>query len=188
MTESARIYTRLGDDGTTGMLFGGRVAKTGDLMEAVGVIDEAVSALGVARAAIEGRDPRMQELLLMVQRHLFVVAADIACNPSARSRLEAGVSLVTAEMVAELEGNIDVMVATHPLTPRFVVPGSNPESAALDVGRTVIRRAERRVLALEGTQHDPSREVRVFLNRVSDLLYVLARTAAEAHAEALSHS
>jgi len=171
-----RIYTKTGDDGTTGRLFGGRISKADAATEASGAVDEAVAALGVARA-LESDDATRTELLGL-QRELFVVGADLATNPTRRSRLEPGVSLVEPEMVEGLEVRIDAVVAEHPLPDAFVVPGANPVSAALDVARAAVRRAERRAVALgEGDAIVNVDAVR-YLNRLGDLLFVLARRAA----------
>jgi len=164
-----RIYTKTGDDGTTGLLYGGRVPKNDQVTEAYGTTDEAVAALGLARALTT--DLAFGEELLGLQRELFVVGADLACNPDDRSRLEPGVSLVTSTMTDRLEGRIDEVVRKHPLPNAFIVPGANPVSAAIDVARSVVRRAERKVVALA----PPNAEVPRYLNRFSDLLFVLAR-------------
>ena len=185
MSAAPRIYTRLGDDGTTGMLFGGRVAKSDALMEAIGAVDEAVASLGVARALAAGWEH--EPVLLSLQRGLFVVAADLVCNPRARERLEPGVSMVVPEMIAEMERTIDSVVAAGAPAPVFVVPGADPLSAALDVARTAVRRAERRVLAVAAGGGEVSRDVRLHLNRASDLVYVLARSAAGPGSEQPSH-
>jgi cob(I)alamin adenosyltransferase len=103
------------------------------------------------------------------------VGADLATNPKERAKLTPEVSLVTENMVARLEGRIDVLVAANPLPNVFIVPGANPGSAALDVARGVIRRAERRVVELEATGREVNGEVRRYLNRLSDLVFVLAR-------------
>ena len=171
-----RIYTRTGDDGTTGLLYGGRVAKDDLVTEAYGTTDEAVAALGVARAATD--DPTIAEEILALQRELFVVGADLAANPDARGKLQEGVSLVTASMTERLEARIDGLVAARPLPQVFIVPGANPSSAALDVARSVVRRAERHVVALERAERIVNAEVRRYLNRLSDLLFVLARWVA----------
>jgi cob(I)alamin adenosyltransferase len=170
-----RIYTKTGDDGTTGLLYGGRISKADLATEAYGTTDEAVAALGVARATAEGG---LAEDLLGLQRELFVVGADLAANPAERDKLTAGVSLVTPEMTERLEGWIDDLVDAHPLPTAFVVPGANALSSALDVSRGVVRRAERRVVALLEADRGANPEVRRYLNRLSDLLFVLARVAA----------
>lgn len=178
MTDS-RIYTKLGDDGSTGLLFGGRTSKAEPLIDAVGSVDEAVATLGLARATMT--DERVAAHVLRVQRGLFVAAADLVANPRARDRLVPGISLVTPAMTAAVEADIDALLADRPLRPVFVVPGENLSSAALDLARTAVRRAERRVVAHlrsaeEGRQG--SGQTLAYLNRVSDLLYVLARQAA----------
>lgn len=171
-----RIYTKTGDDGTTGLLFGGRVSKADLVPEVVGSIDELVATLGMARA-LAGR-VEMGDELLGLQRELFAVAADVATNPDERHRLEPGVSLVTDEMVARLEVRIDERVAAHPLPDAFVVPGANPVSAALDVARSIARRVERAVVRSRQEGTGPSDAVLRYVNRLSDLLFVLARAAA----------
>jgi cob(I)alamin adenosyltransferase len=168
-----RIYTRSGDDGTTGLLYGGRVSKADPAAEAYGTTDEAVAAIGLARALSD--QPALQAILLGVQRDLFVVGADLATNPAQRSKLQPGVSLVTEEMVRGLEGRIDETVEEHPLPNEFVVPGASPVSAALDVARTVVRRAERRAVDLRTTGVEVNPEAIKYLNRLSDFLFVLAR-------------
>ncbi len=167
-----RIYTKTGDDGTTGLLYGGRVAKSDVVTEAYGTTDECVAALGLVRALAQ--DAALEVDVLDLQRQLFVLGADLACSPDERAKLEPGVSLVTAEMVLRLERRIDELVEEHPLPNTFVVPGANTVSAALDVARSVVRRAERAVVALD----DTNLEVRRYLNRLSDLLFVMARVAA----------
>lgn len=184
----SRIYTKLGDDGSTGLLYGGRTSKSAPLMEAVGSIDETVSTLGLARAS--GSDAELNAAILGVQRDLFVAAADLVTNPHARDRLVPGISLLTPEMVARLERLIDARMAAKPLRPVFVVPGANVVSAALDMARTQVRRAERRLVALARGgpgAGSPNPQVGIYLNRVSDLLYVLARQAAGDAEEPASH-
>lgn len=180
-----RVYTRTGDDGTTGLLHGGRVSKGGELIGALGDIDEAVSALGVARSGC--RDVESAALLLRIQRELFVVAADLAVNPNHRSRLKPGVSLVEPTMTAELEKAIDALTLKQPLKPVFLVPGSTPLEAAIDLARTVVRRAERHTVQTRVAGHPVNDEALHYLNRLSDLLYVLARQAAEDTEEPESH-
>jgi cob(I)alamin adenosyltransferase len=171
-----RIYTRQGDDGTTGLLYGGRVSKAGGVTEACGTVDEAVAILGLARAHTE--DPAAGQELLGLQRELFVVGADLATNPGERGKLEPGVSLVTEAMTRRLEERIDALVRAHPLPNAFVVPGANPASSCLDVARSVIRRAERRVVEIRDSGAEVNDALLRYLNRLSDLLFVLARIAA----------
>jgi cob(I)alamin adenosyltransferase len=168
-----RIYTKTGDDGTTGLLYGGRVPKSDLVTEAYGTTDEAVAVLGLARALCD--DEALAADLFSLQRELFVVGADLAANPKKRKKLQAEVSEVSPKMVARLERRIDDLVAERPLPEAFIVPGANPTSATLDIARAVVRRAERHVVELEGAQRVVNPEVRRYLNRLSDLLFVLAR-------------
>jgi cob(I)alamin adenosyltransferase len=166
------IYTRTGDDGTTGLLHGGRTAKDAPGPEAYGTVDEAVSALGVARAVAADETA---ERILEVQQELFVVGAELATTPDRRSRLKEGVSLVTGEMIARLESEIDGIVEDRGLPSEFVVPGGSPLSAALDHARAVVRRAERNTVAhLRESGITDSLAV-PYLNRLADYVYVLAR-------------
>ncbi|MGH3070438.1 MAG: cob(I)yrinic acid a,c-diamide adenosyltransferase, partial [Streptosporangiaceae bacterium] len=153
----SRIYTKTGDDGTTGLLHGGRVSKGDELVGAYGDIDEVIAALGAARAA--GLEPRLSETVLRVQRELFAVAADLAANPRQRRRLVPGISLVTAEMTADIEQLIDALVAERPLRPVFVVPGATQSGALLDLARAVVRRAERHAVRARACGRSVSDEV-----------------------------
>jgi cob(I)alamin adenosyltransferase len=171
-----RIYTKTGDDGTTGLLYGGRISKTDPAAEAYGATDETVADIGLARALAD--DPGLEGTLLDLQRDLFVVGADLATNPKERRKLKPEVSLVTGEMVARLERLIDETTAAHPLPAEFIVPGGNPASAALDVARVTCRRAERRAIALREAGREVNPDALRYLNRLSDLLFVLARSRA----------
>ena len=171
-----RIYTKTGDDGTTGLLYGGRVSKADPITEAYGAVDEAVAALGMSRALASDRD--LASLVLELQRELFVVGADLATNPEQRSKLQEGVSLVTPSMVAELESHIDRLVAERPLPNVFIVPGATIVSAAVDVARTAVRRAERRAVEARDSGREVTDAVLRYLNRLSDLLFGLARREA----------
>src|SRR5438067_4596526 len=165
-----RIYTKRGDDGTTGRLYGGRVSKADPATEAYGTVDEAVADLGLARA-FAGEGTHLADQILRIQRALFVVGADLASNPEQRAKLESGVSLVTSEMVDGLESSIDETVERHPLPEEFIVPGANSVSAALDVARATVRRAERRTVELRDTGAEVNPEALRYLNRLSDLLF-----------------
>ena len=167
-----KIYTKKGDDGTTGRLFGGRVPKDAPAIEANGAVDEAQAALGLARAeAAPGSE--LDELLVRLERDLWILMAEVATEPSNRHKLVAGTSLVTADMVTALESRIDEINGRFTMPAEFVVPGQNRVAACLDVARTVVRRAERVALAAaaEGSFVVP------YLNRLSDLLFILARVA-----------
>ena len=180
-----RIYTKAGDDGTTGLFLGGRVSKADVLVDACGDVDEAVAVLGTARATCP--DGRLAAIIFERQRELFVVAADLATNPAHRDRRQPGISEVTRDMVDGLERLIDELVAERPLRPVFIVPGSSPASAVIDHARTVVRRAERHVVQAVEAGHEVSPLVLEYLNRVSDLVFVLARHAAGDAEEPPSH-
>jgi cob(I)alamin adenosyltransferase len=163
-----KIYTRKGDDGTTGLLFGGRVRKDSPAPSAYGDVDESQAVLGLARAEC-ARGSELDELLIRLERELWVVMGELATAPDNRSKLEPGTSLVTAEMVAALEPVIDDLTTRYEQPDGFVVPGQNRIAAALDHARAVTRRAERRCLAVaaEGSH------VVAYLNRISEVLCLL---------------
>ncbi|HWJ97363.1 MAG TPA: cob(I)yrinic acid a,c-diamide adenosyltransferase [Acidimicrobiales bacterium] len=165
-----KIYTRKGDDGTTGLYGGGRVPKDSAAPEAYGTVDEAQSALGLARAAA-GRGSELDGLLVHLERDLWVLMAELATEHENARKLVDGATRVTAEMVGVLEEKIDELTARFEQPTEFVVPGETELAARLDVARTVIRRAERRSMAVaaDGSQVVP------YLNRLSDLVWTLAR-------------
>jgi cob(I)alamin adenosyltransferase len=172
-----RIYTRKGDAGDTGLLFGGaRVGKASPRIEAAGTVDEAVAALGLARAWLRADDP-LSVLLIRLQKELFVVGAEVATHRARRARLTPGTSLVTEAMVTALEREIDALTTAHPMPVEFVVPGESQPGAALDLARSVTRRAERRVVVLAEGGDLPDSQVVRYLNRLADLLFVMARVA-----------
>jgi cob(I)alamin adenosyltransferase len=171
------IYTRKGDDGTTGLFGGGRVAKDSPRIEVNGAVDEAQAFLGLARAEA-GEGSELDGLLVGLERELYVLMAEVATADEHRGRLVAGTSMVTAEMVTALETLIDDLIGRFEMPSDFVVPGQNRCSAALDVARTMVRRAER-LLVASGLGHagaggEPS-QVGPYLNRLSDLLWAMAR-------------
>jgi cob(I)alamin adenosyltransferase len=172
-----KIYTKKGDDGTTSLWYGGRVPKHHGRTEAYGSLDEACSQLGVARALCDADDAELAVDILRLQDDLFVAGAELATAPEAAGRLEGGVSRTTEEMVTELERRIDRYMDAVDLPPRFVIPGGNRLSAQLDVARTAIRRAERRIAALAEAGELASETVIHFVNRASDLAYAMARFA-----------
>ncbi len=177
-----RIYTRGGDDGTTGLWYGGRVSKSDARPEAYGSVDEAASALGLCRAAATD-DPELHADILRLQGELFVAGAELATAPEAAGRLEAGISKVTSEMVERLEADIDRYMDRVDLPPKFVIPGGTELSARLDVARTALRRAERRVVELKVAGDLPDETVLRYLNRASDAVFAMARYADKDHPE-----
>jgi len=178
-----KVYTKRGDDGTTGLLYGGRVDKDDLRTTAYGTVDETCSALGLARAELadDAARPQLHELVLRIQRELFVVGAQLATLTDHWDRLEVGVSRVDQAMVDALDQLIDDCVDRHPLPQHFVVPGGTRAAAALDLARTVCRRAERHVVALRRGGGLPDDAPLRYLNRCADLLYVLAREAEGTH-------
>jgi cob(I)alamin adenosyltransferase len=167
-----KIYTKTGDDGTTGLLYGGRVRKDAVSVQLNGTVDEAQAVMGVARA--EARPgSELDTLLITLERELYVLMAEVATDPARRTKLEAGRTLVTAEMVEGLAGRIDGLIDRIDMPADFVVPGANRASAALDLARAVVRRAERLAVSapVEGSEVGP------YLNRLSDLLWAMARWA-----------
>ena len=165
-----KIYTRKGDDGTTGLYGGGRVPKDSAAPEAYGTVDEAQSALGLARAAAP-RGGELDEVLVHIERDLWILMAELATEPENAHKLVDGATRVTPDMVAALESWIDDLTGRFEQPTEFVVPGETELAARLDVARTVVRRAERRsmVVVAEGSQVVP------YLNRLSDLVWTLAR-------------
>jgi len=170
-----KIYTRKGDDGTTGLWYGGRRPKSDARIEAYGTIDEAGSALGVARSLCRAGREEVARDLVDIQRDLFVAGAELAAAPEAAERLEDGVSRVTTAMVEALEPIIDRYMEQVDLPPKFVIPGGTELSAALDLARAILRRAERRVAELAAAGELASPAVVAYLNRAADLVYAMAR-------------
>ncbi|MFI5255003.1 MAG: cob(I)yrinic acid a,c-diamide adenosyltransferase [Candidatus Limnocylindrales bacterium] len=189
---ASAVATGKGDDGTTGLLFGGRrIDKDDPRTEAYGTIDEAVAALGLARAELgaaagAGTAPpalaSLTALILRLQRELFVVGAELASNPEAHDRLEAGRTRVSEAMLTGLEATLHELEGRVVMPTEFVVPGETRISAAIELARTVVRRAERRVVALRRDGLAPGEWLVPYLNRLADLLWVLARAAEAAEA------
>jgi len=187
---ASAVATRRGDDGTTGLLFGGpRIAKDDPRTEAYGTIDEAVAALGIARAQLGLKAGLgtlapgfgdLPEIILRLQRELFVAAAELATERSAWDRQRDGVSRVSAAMVAGLDAILREAEAHIAMPSEFVVPGETPTSAALELARTIVRRAERRAVSLGSEGLIPGPHLLPYLNRLADLLWVLARAAEQA--------
>lgn len=169
------ITTGHGDTGETGLLYGGRISKDDLHTEAYGSLDEAISAIGLARA-LES-DGARSERLLALQRELFVAGAELATGPGHHGDLERNFATITGEMTEALHAQIRELEAQVPLPKSFVVPGGSPVGAALDLARTLVRRAERRAVTLRRKGELENAEVIRYLNRCSDLLFMLAREA-----------
>lgn len=168
-----KIYTRTGDSGQTGLFGGGRVSKTHPRVEAYGDVDELNAALGLARA-IEMM-PRVDEIIVSLQRDLFAIGALLATPDRDKMKRQLEKASIDEGRIRELEQSIDDGDAELEPLRSFIIPGGTPKAAALHVARTVCRRAERRVIALD--QEEIPAIVVVYLNRLSDLLFTLARVA-----------
>lgn len=173
-----KVYTRTGDDGTTALFGGGRVAKSHPRIAAYGTVDEANAALGMVRAALPrdadgalaGADRQTDALLTRLQEELFVLGGDLASPGETKYP----VPRIESSHIDALEGDIDALTADLPPLKHFVLPGGTAAAAALHLARTVTRRAERLIVetaALEEVSH----EALHYLNRLSDLLFTLAR-------------
>lgn len=165
--------TKTGDAGETGLLYGGRVSKNDARVEAYGTVDEAVSALGLARALSNKK--LSKDISLSVQKSLFTVSAELATDSSLIQKFKEHFKPVTAEMVDELEGFIRKLEREIDIPRTFIVPGATPAAAAFDLARTIARRAERRAVDLKQKGMLKNSEIIRYLNRASDLLYELAR-------------
>ncbi|CAN5815044.1 cob(I)yrinic acid a,c-diamide adenosyltransferase [soil metagenome] len=178
---ASAVATGRGDDGTTGLLYGGRIAKDDPQTEAYGSVDEAVAVLGLARVELTAAGlAELSASVLRWQRELFVVGAELATNPAARERLADGVTQVSEAMLAGVEAELARWEADVEMPREFVVPGETRASAALEMARTVLRRAERRVTALHSADRLQSEWLVPYLNRLADLAWVLARAAEQA--------
>ncbi len=168
-----RIYTKFGDQGDTSLLYGGRVSKNNPHTEAYGITDEAVSAMGLARAVSE--DQRVKDVLRDLQRELFTIAAELATEPDKYELFQQHFEPVTEEMVERLESTINALEQDVEMPNVFILPGGSPASAAIDLARCIIRTAERRVVALKEAEQLTNDLVITYLNRIGDLLFVVAR-------------
>jgi cob(I)alamin adenosyltransferase len=160
------FYTRKGDDGTTGLLGKGRVAKYHVRIEALGTLDESSAALGVARAS--ARDPRCKPLLLEAQRDLYRLMAEVAAPPENADHFH-----FDSQRVEWLEKETDALSKTIEMPAEFIIPGDTASGAALSLARAVVRRAERRVVELFDAREIVNPALQQYLNRLSSLLFVL---------------
>ncbi|MBE0414936.1 MAG: cob(I)yrinic acid a,c-diamide adenosyltransferase [Dehalococcoidia bacterium] len=168
-----KTFNKRGDSGETSLLYGGRVPKSDPRCEAYGTIDEAVSALGLARAL--SKKERIRDILYLIQQELFIVGSELATVADHYDKLVAKHKVVTEEMVARLETLIEEFEKEMEMPKLFIIPGASPGSAALDLARTIIRRAERRAVELKNEKMVPNERVLQYLNRLADLVFTLAR-------------
>lgn len=171
-----RIYTKKGDDGSTGLLYGGRTLKNSYAIELNGAVDEAQAAIGLARAEAPGE---ISQICVGIEKDLWLLMAEVATLPENRHKLAKSGSMVSVEMISGLEELIDGFEGRFEMPKEFVIPGQNRISALLDVARTTVRRAER--YSVDFTQTIPDSLVGAYLNRLSDLLWMLARFAEGDH-------
>ena len=185
----SKVATGKGDEGTTGLLFGGnRISKDDVRTEAYGTVDEATAALGMARAELIGLTgagiAALDETILSIQRDLFVVGAELATNPDAWNRLEEGRTKVSPKMLARINALLAATEAAIVFPKDFVIPGSSKASSAIELARTIIRRAERWCVTLGREGLLPGDHLLAYLNRLADLLWLLARQAETLEASA----
>jgi len=167
------IVTRRGDTGETSLLYGGRVKKTDPRTEAYGVVDEAISALGLARSLM--RHGKRREIVQRIQSELFTVGAELATDKSEYAHMQEHFKVVTPELTRRVEREIRDLEARVRLPNAFAIPGGSPPGAALDLARTILRRAERRIVGLQQQGQLLNPEVLRYTNRLSDLVFMLAR-------------
>jgi cob(I)alamin adenosyltransferase len=167
-----KTFNKKGDKGETSLLFNARVPKSDPHCEAYGTIDEAVATLGLARAM--SRKQRVQHLLLNIQKDLFILAGELATPMEAYGEFVRKYPVITAQKVQDLEDLIDELEKEVEMPGEFVIPGDSAGSAAVHMARAVVRRAERRVVDLQQRGQLPNQELLRYLNRLADLLFVLA--------------
>ncbi len=168
-----KIYTKTGDNGDTGLFFGGRVRKNDVRCEANGSIDETVSSLGIARSFCQ--NPEVLTILLEIQNSLFTAAAELATLPENYKDLKKYYKIIDSENVSKLEKTIDYIDSQIQLPPSFILPGASSGSAAIDLSRSILRRAEREIVTLKDEGKLVNEFVLKYINRLSDLLFMLAR-------------
>ena len=168
-----KIYTKKGDEGKTSLLFGSRVSKSDIRCEAYGTIDEAVSTLGLARSL--SKSQYVSKIIKNIQEELFIVGSELATDITKYENLKKNFKIVTHDMVLNLEKMIDSFEEAVELPRAFVIPGASPASSALDVARSILRRAERVVVRIKEDNSLLNLVVLKYLNRLEDLLFMIAR-------------
>ncbi len=169
----AKIYTKGGDEGDTGLLYGGRVSKSDPRCEAYGAVDEAVSALGLARALV--KTDKLKGMIWGIQTDLFTVGAELATDLNYHETFKKHFSVITPDMIEQIEQMIDELTEEITLPRAFIIPGASQASAAMDIARSVLRRAERRTVDLNNLGLLANLEVLRYLNRLADLVFTMAR-------------
>jgi ATP:cob(I)alamin adenosyltransferase len=167
-----KTFNKRGDRGETSLLLGPRVPKSDPHCEAYGTVDEAGAAIGLARSLSRKQD--VQDMLLSVQKDLFVLSGELAAPPEAHDRLAEKFPVITDADVGRLEGIINDLEQAVKMPERFVIPGDSPASAAIHLARAIVRRAERRAVSLQQAGQVPNQEVLKYLNRLADLLFTLS--------------
>lgn len=168
------IVTKTGDQGATSLMYGRRVSKCHPRVEAYGAVDELNAALGLAKASASPSE--MQELIVSIQKDLIVLMGELATAVEDLPRyVQDGFSLLQPTLTAKLDEAVKAIEVRRPRFDGWATPGANPASAALDLARTVCRRAERHVCALHEAGQLNNLEIIVYLNRLSDLLWLMAR-------------
>lgn len=189
----SKLYTGKGDDGTTGLFYGGRVPKHDARPEAYGTVDEAQAAIGLARAGLltEGAAGQpfaadLGEILVDVERGLYVLMAELATAPENQHKLDDATTRVTTGMVEELSATTDSIGERFEFPTEFVIPGQSEVAARLDVARTIVRRAERRAVVVDVRERVEGSQVVPYLNRLSSLLWTAARWVESVESESLA--
>jgi cob(I)alamin adenosyltransferase len=168
-----KTFNKRGDEGETSLLFGQRVPKSSLRCEAYGTLDEAVSCLGIARNVVT--KDKTKEIIWKIQKGLFIVSAELATKPEDYQGFVSHFTPVTVEMADQLEGIIDELESKIEMPKSFIIPGSTLGSGWLDFSRTIVRRAERRVVVLKKKNEINNNAILQYLNRLADLLFTLAR-------------
>jgi len=168
-----KTFNKKGDQGETSLLYGGRVPKSSPRPQAYGVVDEATSALGLARALCT--HARVKEIVYKVQQDLSILAAELATELDHHDKLKEHNWVITAEMVDQLQQWIEQLEGEFQMPKQFIVPGATAGSGALDLARSIIRRAERQTVALYRRRMLKNEHVLSYLNRAADLVFTLAR-------------
>ena len=168
-----RVYTRSGDEGDTGLLYGGRISKSDLLTEAYGTVDELVSMMGFARSL--SQSDKVKKVLIHLQKQLFQIASELATLPENYEHLQKNLGLIGVDWVESLEQTIDDFKQEVDLPAAFIVPGASAASSTIDISRSICRRAERRIVELKKQDRLKNPQVLRDLNRLSDLLFVSAR-------------